>query len=515
MKNQRSTIINLLAALVSIGVQMFIGFWLSPYVVNNLGEEAYGFLNLANNFISYASLAAVAINSMACRFISIEYNQGHTEESRKYFCSVFMANCILYGLIMLLASIFIGNMEKVLHINPQLVMQVKLTFFLSFANMGISMIGTVYTSAAFVTNLMHYNSLIQIASNIVRSILIFALFGAFPPKIYYLSIATLISGIFAFVGNYFLTKKLLKGFDIQLKYYDFKKLIKITKSGVWMLLSNISNLLLNGLDLLLGNWFINGVVMGRISLAKQIPLALGNALGGFSNIFSSSLTKVFAEDGPERLLAESTFQLRVLGIFFSVPYAGIIVFGQEFLALWLRNANYANDQRIQIYILMLLTLLDIVTSTYIYIVHSIFIALDKVKKYASIVFAASCISIIVTLLLLDMTSLGAYAIAGTSTIILGVTNGFIIPAYAAKLMGRKLSFFWKTESKSWVLLGILCIAFYFMKLPMTFTGWGNFLGNMAICAVVGYVISVIFIFSKKEIAFILQRLKRKSKKIYQ
>lgn len=85
MKNKRETLINIFAALITLGVQMFISFWLSPFVVGKLGEEAYGFINLANNFISYASLVSVAINSMASRYISVEYNSGNKEKAKFIF----------------------------------------------------------------------------------------------------------------------------------------------------------------------------------------------------------------------------------------------------------------------------------------------------------------------------------------------------------------------------------------------------------------------------------------------
>ena len=85
MQSKKATLINIFAALITLGVQMFISFWLSPFVVGKLGEEAYGFINLANNFVSYASLLSVAINSMACRFISVEYNSNHLKRSKSYF----------------------------------------------------------------------------------------------------------------------------------------------------------------------------------------------------------------------------------------------------------------------------------------------------------------------------------------------------------------------------------------------------------------------------------------------
>lgn len=95
MNKSKQLIINLMASVIVVIVQLFINFWLSPYVIGKLGEAAYGFITLANNFTQYASLLTVAINSMAARFISIEYNRGNENEAQKYFSSVFWFNTIL------------------------------------------------------------------------------------------------------------------------------------------------------------------------------------------------------------------------------------------------------------------------------------------------------------------------------------------------------------------------------------------------------------------------------------
>lgn len=204
MQNKKNTLINMLSALIFLCVQMFISFWLSPFVVGRLGEEAYGFINLANNFVSYASLLSVAINSMSSRYISVEYNSGRVEEAKSYFCSVFVVNCFLYGLILIISIIFIGRIELIINIPSKFLFQVKLTFLLSFLNMGASLIGTVYMAASFTTNKMHYNSLIQIVSNVVKTIVVFVLFSVLPAKIYYLSIATLVAGIITLYGNFYI-----------------------------------------------------------------------------------------------------------------------------------------------------------------------------------------------------------------------------------------------------------------------------------------------------------------------
>lgn len=509
MTTKKNTIINMFAALITLGVQMFISFWLSPYVVGKLGEEAYGFLNLANNFVAYANLLAVAINSMACRHISIEYNQGRREEAKKYFCSVFMANCILYAAIMVISFFIIAHITIFVNVSTDLVVQVKWTFFFAFMSMGVSLVGTVYTAATFTTNQMQYNSLVQIISNVVRSMLIFLLFIFLPPRIYYISIATLLTRIVTLAGNYVLTKRLLPEFNIRLDYFQLDKLIRLFKSGIWVLISNVSNLLLNGLDLLLSNWFISSAIMGRLSLAKQIPFALSNALGVFSNIFSSALTKAYAGYGQDKLVAEANEQLRILAMFLSVPYAGVVVFGRDFIKLWLNSASYTASQQLQIYILMLLTLVDIITSTYMYSIHSVFLALDKVKKYSVILFISSFVSVVLTVLLLKTTTLGVYAIAGTSTMVLGITHGLIVPACAAKLMKMPINTFWKTEFKSWMALGVLCVVFAIIKSPLNIKCWESFILSAVCTALVGYLISAFLILNKEERSGIIMIIQKR------
>ena len=66
-------IVNFVATMIAFLVNALINFFLSSYIVNSVGEEAYGFVQLANTFITYFTVITIAINSMSSRFISIEY----------------------------------------------------------------------------------------------------------------------------------------------------------------------------------------------------------------------------------------------------------------------------------------------------------------------------------------------------------------------------------------------------------------------------------------------------------
>ena len=92
--SSKRLMINMVSNIVSFIVSMGISFLLTPYIINTVGKEAYGFVGLANNFVSYAELITLALNSLAQRFITIKIHQNDFDGANKYFTSVTIANII-------------------------------------------------------------------------------------------------------------------------------------------------------------------------------------------------------------------------------------------------------------------------------------------------------------------------------------------------------------------------------------------------------------------------------------
>ena len=82
---KKQTGINLIAQVIAFGINLGISFFLTPFIVEKIGVEANGFVSLANNFVEYAQLITISINSMAGRFITIKLHQKNPEDANKYF----------------------------------------------------------------------------------------------------------------------------------------------------------------------------------------------------------------------------------------------------------------------------------------------------------------------------------------------------------------------------------------------------------------------------------------------
>jgi len=83
-KNKQLTI-NLITTLFVLLINIVINFGLSRYIVDVIGESAYGFVSLANTFVTYATIFTTALNSMASRFITIDIHNQKFKSANQFF----------------------------------------------------------------------------------------------------------------------------------------------------------------------------------------------------------------------------------------------------------------------------------------------------------------------------------------------------------------------------------------------------------------------------------------------
>lgn len=486
---------------------MLISFILTPILVERLGNEAYGFIGLANNFVSYATIITIALNSMASRYISISIHRKEYEKANMYFSSVFISDLIMSVVVLIATIIMIINLSSILNIPQYLDKDVKITFGLVFINMIISLMSTVFSIATFVKNRMDLSSIRQIVGNVIKVIVIIILFVFFEPKIYFISIAAIAYTLFVFITNIKLTKLLTPELKIQLNNFKWGAIKQLIKSGIWNSLNNLSTVLLNGLDLLIANLFINSEAMGTLSIAKTIPSAIVTLLSTIANVFLPQFTILYSKNKIKELVGETKFSIKILSLIMIVPIAGFIAFGQSFFKLWLPSKGV--DEIVQIQILSILTLLPNLASAYIYTLYSINTVTNKLKIPVILTTFLGVISTIVTYILLRTTNLGVYAIAGVSSFILLARVLIFVPIYAARNLKVRWNTFYTQLLKS-ILVSVFMIVF-FIIINNTFkiNSWANLISVAIIAGGIGYAISFVLLLNNKEKIKIINKLKGK------
>ena len=173
----KKTLLTLFTSMFAIVVTIATNFFLSPYIVETLGEEANGFTQLANNFVNYASLITVALNSMAGRFITMHYYKGDKEESNKFYSSIMIANVAIICFLIIPALILLFKLESVINIENSNVLYVKLLFAFVFGNFFVAQINSVLGIITYVSNKQYIVNTINSAKTVLNALCLLLFFS--------------------------------------------------------------------------------------------------------------------------------------------------------------------------------------------------------------------------------------------------------------------------------------------------------------------------------------------------
>lgn len=485
-------VINMASNFIALAVTFGISFFLSPYIVKTVGVEAYGFVGLANNFISYASLITIALNSLAGRFITIAIHEKKIEKANRYYSSVFLANCLISVVLLLIGTITWIYLEYLISIPASILWDVKLLFAALFVNCIIGTVGSVFSVSTFATNKLYISSLRSIESSIIRAVVLVGLFALFSPKVSYLGITTLLTGVYCMAFNIHYMHKLLPELHIKRSSFDFAAVKELVSSGVWSLITRIGSLLTDGLDLLITNIFINPTAMGVLSLAKTVPSLITTVVGSIAGVFSPNFTILYAQNKREELVAAVKQSMKIMGVISNLPIIILIVCGERFFSLW-----QPTQDAHQLQILSLLTCAGLIVNGGINCIYNIFTVVNKLKLNAIILIISGLLNTVIVLILLKTTSLGIFAVAGVSTVILILKNIFIIVPYGAKCLNMKWYALYPEVIKPIVFV-IMASGINILLTKPVQGGWLAFLVNVVITGIVSLGLGYMIILGKDD-----------------
>lgn len=487
VSQSKQTVLNMIGSVMTYVISMLISFFLSPYIVKNIGVDANGFITLANNFLGYISLASIALNTLGSRFVTISIYEKDNDKSNRYFSSIFYANLFLSIGLTIIYSLIIIFLDDLIDVSAVLLPDVRLLFGVLFVNSVSNTIGSVFSVATFATNKLYLNSIATIITNLVRVTVLIVLFALFQPKLYYVGVSTFCSSFLLVVINFFFTKKLLPQIKINHKCFEIKKVKELVSGGIWASVNRLGTILLSDLDLLISNIFIDSIAMGVLSVSKTVPSAINSVVGSIVSVFSPNYTILYAQKKYKELIVNIKQSIKIMSILTNLPVIVLIICGEQFYRLW-----QPTQDAHELYILSILSIACVIISGGINCIYNIFTVVNKLRLNAVVVIISGLISTGIVFILLKTTDLGIYAIAGVSTVVSIIRNFAFTAPYGAKCLNIKWYSFYPEMIKSLIFVLISVFVSYFPSKVIKGDNWISLilLGiiTVAVSACIGYFI---------------------------
>lgn len=507
MKDKKQFAVNMFARLVSFVVTMGISFFVTPYIVNNVGKEAYGFVSLGNNFVSYAQILTIALNSMAGRFLAMKLYNNDQEGLNKTFTSVIFANTLMACILLLPSILILVFLEHLVNIPGEIVTSVKLLWGFIFLDFDLSIIFGTFSNATYLRNRLDLSSKVKIVSDIMRGVLLIGLFFFFGPKLWFIGLVSVLCTIYAFSRHIRFTRKLLPQVKIKASYIDFYSIKEIFLSGVWSSITRLSQILESGLDLLITNIMIDSSHMGTLSIAKTVPNFIVTFITTISDVFCPQILISYAKGKIDEVVDTVKLSMKINSITSSIPNAILIVFGSSFFALWVPNQDVHMLQ-----ILSILTVINTCLSGPLQSVYFLFTVTNKLKTSSKAMIVLGISSFSLTFLTVKFTGLGVYAVAGVSTMCsIVISLAFHLPV-GAKIIGRKWWTFFPEAIKCVINVSVVCVIGLVMHSLIKADSWFTLILAVGLTAVIGGSLCLFVTTNKDERRSLVTAIKNKRRR---
>lgn len=511
MGSSKKTMINLVCSMMVLLTNIVINFWLSPYIVENIGVEANGFVTLANNFVTYAQLMVTALNSMAARFIAISYVKKDYKKANLYYNSVFWGKLIIIAILIVPSIILIAKLENFVNLPSDIALDVKLLFSFVFFNFFITTGMPNWECGTFVTNRLDRSYIPQMISSIVRCGFLFIIFMIVTPKVFYVGISATIMTVITLMANCYNTNKLTP--ELKIGFFGEKRqcsksaIKELIGSGIWNTVSSVGSMLLSGLDLIICNLMIGATEMGIVALCKVVPHQIEQLSLSIRNAFAPQLVINYANGNKDEVYRDITQSMKITNCILTIPLAGVFAVGDKFFELWVPTQN-ANT----LHILSCLCLMGYTFTSGVQILYNVFTTVNKVKQNAIPVIISGAVSTLVVFILLKTTNLGMYAICGVSPVVCLIRNlGYVLPK-ASVLIGFKWHTFFPNILQSVLSTGLIFAVAMLAKHYWVFGSWTSLIIYALAVGMAGLIINILLIFNKNERKAVIGKIKRKLKK---
>lgn len=493
MSEKKRLAVNMAATAIAFAVQFGVNFFLTPYIVNTLGTTAYGFVPLINNIIGYTTILTTALNSMASRYIALEYNRGDMDKANMYFKSVLVANSLLAVVLAVPGFLFSAFPQWIMNVPANLLDDVRWAFLFSMLGAEISLVLSVFGCVYYVRNRLEKSSLRNIESNLLRAAILIGLFAVLQPKIYYITATMLIVTIYNCAANIHYTRTLTPELGVRKGRFSGKAVKELLSSGVWNSIDSLSYTLLVTLSLYLANLFVGPQVGGEYSLAKTIPSVLVSLGSTMVSVFAPQLMQYYAKGQQSDFRRFMEFSLKATATMYTLPVGFLIVFGTAFFDLWVPGQNVAFLQWMSV-----LTLIPTLFSCGSMVLNNVFIVTGKLRVPALAFLVCGVLNIIIVIPLLMWTGAGIWAIILVQAVLDVCKNFVFLPWYAARCLGYSFPrMFWTLTRSTLCLIPVLAVSWVYAQLVVV-SSWVGFFVAAFVCMAVAGFINVFVVLNKAE-----------------
>lgn len=466
-------------------VNILSGILVIPILVNQIGVEALGLVQIAVGLSLYMNLITTSLNQGNNRALLIALNSGdgfdranntlHTTFTIYGFFSLFF--------LFLLAGI-IFNVQSIFNINPEKLIETRVLFGLVGLSYLIIMFTASLNSPLYAKNKLYVIHGLNIFRNLLKLVLV--IFFAFTTSnVAAIGMAYFISAFFGAILAIFVFIKNTTYYSFFKGKFSFAEAKSITSLSIWTLVSQIGIVALSQGSLILVGAFLSNRDAGVLSILSQWPTLVINMAAITSVVFAPYIMIHFSKNELQEL---KDFVLKV--VYYQSIWSGLIVgliasFSSKLLELWvgIEFSQYS--------LLLIIMLLPMTFTQGFRPLYTVNTAYNRVSRFGIFYCFAGILHLFFSFCFMKYSEIGLIATIISIAFFTFIMDGLVLPLYVAKYTKIQMIQFLKTMLISFATCLISFSIATVSQSALSVNSWWE----LALTVFISLLISIPFVFT--------------------
>jgi O-antigen/teichoic acid export membrane protein len=453
MNDKARALINVASSWGGLGVNISVGFFLSPFILHHLGDEAFGLWLLIFSLTGYYGIFDFGIRSSLVRYVSKFQATGDKDQlARLINTSLFTYTCL--GLILVVPTIVGGHyVDRFFHIPPSFLKDARILFLMVGYSLALGF--PLGISGGILEGMQRFYLMnwTNIAATLVRAVLIIYVlhrgFGLLTVALITVSLPLITSVIQSVIAHRLLA------IPYGWKYVNRDSLRQVANYGSVTFMIIVAARLRFKTDAVIIGTFLSAAAITHFSIGARLVDYAGETVSSLAQIFTPMSSHFHATGDFVRLRKIFISGNRACALVMFPMTVTLIIMGKSVIEAWV-GPRYVSSYVILLIVLIPSTIYQAQSTS-----NRILFGMSLHKSLAYIVLMEGVANVILSIVLIR--PLGIVGDAIGTAIPLLCTALFFLPRHLCRHLGIPIR---KFLVESYFYPVILCIPMIFVLLFM-------------------------------------------------
>ncbi len=479
-----------------------ITFFLTPYITETLGTDAYGFVTMAKNCAQYATYLTIALNAFSTRYISLAYHRKDYGEANVYFSSVFYGDLFLVSGITLVLLIAVNWLDRIFVIPQELVGDVKILFLIIFLKFWVNAVFTVYTSGPYISNKLDLIAAFKALSYVVEAVILVVLFRTSRPRLFYVGIGLFAGEGLLMLANIRVCKISTPKLKVHRQDFQFSAVKTLVINGIWPTINSMGAFLLNGLDLMVSNLMLSPLAMGQMAIAQSMDTIVKGIYSMCGHAFQPMFLKSYSDNNMPRLVKELKLSMSVSGLLSNLSFSCFFALGMVYYKLWIPNEDIQT-----IYTITVIIISTCISGGIVNPLYYIYTLTVRTKIPCFLTLGSGFLNLVSMYFLIKYTGLGVYAVVITTAVLTLLLCLGANLLYMAHVLNLPWYTFYPNVCRILLSCAIMCLLFKGLTALYMPDGWITLVICILVYAVLGAIIHFMVVLNADEKKQVMKKIR--------